>query len=396
MSQINIKELFDESRFPSGWKLVALFLYTPLGIVLVLLRLLIGLQLWLFASLLPDCDTLRTCLNHGLTLTFGIIVRVDMTGEERDKKSRIIVANNVSALDHFALRRNAETVTPSLWELPNALSHAMGLQEMNMNSKDALIANIKHFLSSSGYNIALQPEFGSTNSRVALLKFNSWPFSIQSSIQPVVIKTQRPEFVGVKLTSVASTWWMDVFWFMFVPYTIFTLRYLKVKRNMDSEVLAREVEREIADTLGIQTSNHTVSDKTEYEKRYVLERTRSGTLQGGRTMPNAHIVANAEMRRMAHQVSEVFPLVPYNVIIRDLLKTRSVDVTISNILEGIVTYVPEPAPTNSASTASVSRIQSNEPKSGSSSGTLSFQERKAKMIAEARERYIQKHGLPNC
>ncbi|XP_012255620.2 lipid droplet-regulating VLDL assembly factor AUP1-like [Athalia rosae] len=394
MSQINIKDLFDESRFPSGWKLGVLFLYIPVGVVLVVIRLLIGLQLWLFASLLPDCETLRICLNHGLTLAFGIVVKVDPNGETRDKKSRIIIANNVSALDYFALRRNADTVTPSLWELPSALSHAMGLQEMNMSSKEALIANIKQFLSSSTNNIALQPEFGSTNSRVALLKFNSWPFSIQSSVQPVVIRTKRPDFVSVKLTSVASTWWMDVFWFMYVPYTIFSLTYLKVKRNMDSELLAREVEREIAVTLGIQTSSHTVSDKTEYEKRYVLERTRSGALQD-RTMANAQIVANAEMRRMAHQVSEVFPLVPYNVIIRDLLKTRSVDVTISNILEGIVTYVPEPAPTNTINPASVSKAQTAQCKSGSSAGTLSFQERKTRMIAEARARYILKHGLPN-
>lgn len=287
--------------------------------LLVALRLLIGLQLWLFASLLPDCETLRVCLNHGLTLAFGIIVRVDPEGENIDKKSRIVISNNVSALDHFALRRNADTVTPSLWELPSALSNAMGLQEMNMSSKDALVANIKEFLSSSRNNVALQPEFGSTNSRVALLKFNSWPFGIQQPVQPVVIRSKRPEFIGVKLTSVASTWWMDVFWFMYVPYTVFTLKYLKVKRNGDAEALAREVEREIADDLGIQTSEHTVSDKTEYEKRYVLERTRSGGHLQGRTGPNTNqIVANAEMRRMAHQVSEVFPLVPYNVIIRDL------------------------------------------------------------------------------
>lgn len=247
---------------------------------------------------------------------------MDGEGEERDKKCRIIIANNVSALDHFALRKNANALTPSLWELPRALSHAMGLQEMNMSSKDALITNIKQFLSSSNDNVALQPEFGSTNSRVAMLKFNSWPFSIQPSIQPVVIKARRPNLVGIKLTSLASTWWMDVFWFMYVPYTVLTLKYLKVKRSTtDTESLAREVEREIADTLGIQTSDHTVSDKTEYEKRYVLERTRSGNSQS-RTTPSAQIVANAEMRRMAHQVSEVFPLVPYNVIIRDLRKYK--------------------------------------------------------------------------
>jgi len=76
------------------------------------------------------------------------------------------------------------------------------------------------------------------------------------------------------------------------------------------------------------------------------------------------------------------------------VKTRNVDVTIANILDGIVTYTPEPNPQTPSSVI---------PPSGSSNsakdkifGTSSFQEKKAKMIQEARERYIKKHGLTNC
>ncbi|XP_024870612.1 ancient ubiquitous protein 1-like [Temnothorax curvispinosus] len=390
MSQIDIQDLFNKSRFPSVWGLLLVVLYSPVGFVLVLLRLLVVLLLWLLASLLPDCNSLRAFLSYGIRIAFGIVVKIDPESEPRDKQSRIIIANNASVLDHFALRRATETVVPSVWELPTALSNTLGLQKMNMNSKETLIANIKQFLSTSTYSVAVQPEFSTTNNQVALLKFNSWPFSIETSVQPVAIKASRSELVPVHLTSLASTWLTEVFWFMFVPYTVFTLRYLKIRRNSDHEILVREVEKDIADALGLQTCSHTVSDKTEYEKRY---RTRIlSSARPNRNTPNSQVIHSIEIQRMARQVSEVLPLVPHNVILRDLMKTRNVDVTIANILDGIVTYTPEPNPPAQSSVTS---------SSGSSAkdkvlGTTSFQEKKAKMIQEARERYIKKHGLTNC
>ncbi|XP_032690348.1 ancient ubiquitous protein 1-like [Odontomachus brunneus] len=394
MSQIDIQELFNKSRLPDGWRLLPVILYTPLGLLLVLLRLLVTLQLWLFASLLPDCNSIRGILSCGISFAFGIIVKIDNESEFRDKQSRIVIANNVSVLDHFALRRVTQTLTPSTWDLPTALSNALGLQKMDMSSKEALIANIKQFLSTSTYNVAVQPEFGTTNSQVALLKFNSWPFNIETSVQPVAIRASRPEFMPVHLTSLASTWWTEVLWFMFVPYTVFTLKYLKIRRNPDHDTLVREVERDIADALGLQTSLFTVSDKTEYEKRYLMERILNRT-RSSRSSLNSHSI---EMQRMVRQVSEVLPFVPHNVILLDLLKTRNVDVTIANILDGIVTYTPEPNAPAQAPVPSTDRSQPNSAKDKTlgSLVTSSFQKRKAKMIKEARERYIQKHGLKNC
>ncbi|OAD62891.1 Ancient ubiquitous protein 1 [Eufriesea mexicana] len=379
-------------RFPSGWRLVFIFLYTPVGLLLILLRLLIALQLWLISILLPDCNILRTFLSHGFSFAFGIMVKIS-EGQVKDKQSRIIITNNVSVLDHFALYKATQALTPTIWEIPTAMSNALGLQMMDMSSKEALIANMKQFLSTSNCNIAIQPEFGITNSRVALLKFNSWPFTIEASVQPVAIKAWRPEFIPIHLTSLASRWWIDVFWFMFVPYTVFTFKYLKIKQNPDCEVLVREVEKDIATCLGLQTSSHTVSDKIEFEKRYIMERTQNRRFD--RNSPNSQVIHNLEIQRMVRQVSEVLPLVPHNVILRDLLKTRNVDITIANILDGIVTYTPDSSQTVTRS-ASLNQLQKNTVKDNSNLGSSSFQERKAKMIREARERYIQKHGLKNC
>ena len=282
-----------------------------------MLRLLITFQLWILSSILPDCQPLRKFLHNGLSLSFGIITKISPDSEERNAETRILVANSVSTLDHFVIRRVAQTITPSVWDLPSSLSEALGLQNMDMSSKDALVVNIKQFLASTNCNIVLQPEFGATNNRVALLKFNSWPFGIEPTIQPLTIKARRPEFVDVRLTSVASTTWTDVLWFMFVPYTIFTLKYLKVKKNTDQEILVREIEKEIAYELNLKTSTHTVSDKNEYEKRYLREKIHNrGSQSRGST--TSQVVSNIEMLRMAQRVNEVLPMVPRNVVLRDL------------------------------------------------------------------------------
>lgn len=302
-------------RFPSGWRLASIFLYSPVGLLLVSLRLLIVLQLWIAATLLPDCNTIKTFLNHGFSFAFGIVIKIP-EGEVKEKQSRIIIANNVSVLDHFALYKVTQALTPTIWELPIVLSNALGLQLMDMSNKEALIANIKQFLSTSKSNIVIQPEFGITNSRVALLKFNSWPFTIEASVQPVSIKAWRPDFVSIRLASLASRWWTDVFWFMFVPYTVFTFKYLKIKQNSDCEVLVREIEKDIADSLGLGTSSHTVSDKIEFEKRYIMEKTQNRRVN--RNSTNSQVIHSTEIQRMVRQVNEVLPLVPHNVIIRDL------------------------------------------------------------------------------
>lgn len=289
--------------------------------LLILLRLLVCLFLWLFSTIFPDCQSLRSILNHGLSFVFGIYVKIDPESEKRDEQTRIVIANSISALDDFVLAAAAKTVTPSLSNLPDSLSNALGLQKMDMSSKDNLVSDIKQFLSNSKINIALQPEFSSTNSRKALLKFNTWPFTIESSVQPIVLKASRSEFVDVQLTSIASTWWTDVMWFMFVPYTIFTVKFLKVKNNSDADVLVRDVEKEIAQQLKIKTSPHTVSDKTEYEKRYIIEKLHNRSTEN-QNLSGQQIVAGIEMQRMARQVSEVLPLVPQNVILRDLCEYK--------------------------------------------------------------------------
>ncbi|XP_062847520.1 autocrine motility factor receptor a [Trichomycterus rosablanca] len=51
---------------------------------------------------------------------------------------------------------------------------------------------------------------------------------------------------------------------------------------------------------------------------------------------------NSQLNAMAHQIQEMFPQVPYHLVLQDLQLTRSVEVTTDNILEGRI-QVPFPA-----------------------------------------------------
>ncbi|XP_062404560.1 E3 ubiquitin-protein ligase AMFR [Sardina pilchardus] len=53
---------------------------------------------------------------------------------------------------------------------------------------------------------------------------------------------------------------------------------------------------------------------------------------------------NSQLNAMAHQIQEMFPQVPYNLLLQDLQLTRSVEVTTDNILEGRI-QVPFPTQT---------------------------------------------------
>lgn len=89
------------------------------------------------------------------------------------------------------------------------------------------------------------------------------------------------------------------------------------------------------------------------------------------------------------------------------VKTKNVDQTITNILEGRVQYTPisretKPATpkTSPASSASTSQPQNNSMIAAASTfgktaheRNLSFQERKKLLIENARRRYIEKHNL---
>jgi ancient ubiquitous protein 1 len=65
----------------------------------------------------------------------------------------------------------------------------------------------------------------------------------------------------------------------------------------------------LAADLEVAVTEHTASDKAEYEKRYLLEQSQPIIVRD---------TPASELQRMARQVGDVLPNVPQDVIVRDL------------------------------------------------------------------------------
>ncbi|XP_066998744.1 lipid droplet-regulating VLDL assembly factor AUP1 [Anabrus simplex] len=424
MSTVEIKTLFDESRYPSGWSVVTLLLYSPLGLILAVIRLFIALQAVCAAALLPQLSIVRRFVLRSICFVLGIIVREENVSV-RDETVRLLVSNHVTRCDHIAVHLVTNCVTPCAWEQPAPIFRVMGIKDLGLpQGQDAVIAGVRNHLEKCSTPVLAMPEGATTNGTVGLLKFSTWPFRASSSVQPVVLRVWRPSLLCVAPTALATTSWADVFWFLFSPFTVFTLKYLPAMQSNgeDGVQFSERVQKAIAEALGVLPTKYTAGDKAEYEKRFLLEQNRPTAVVG------PQYSSNNELQRMARQVGEVLPLVPYDVIVRDLARTRSVDVTISNILEGQISYRPlaEPRPppptinhavsssiitVSSSTTVSTSATSAASPAVTTSSQgqcldtsapsfprsaqerMMSFHERKARLVENARKRYIEKHGL---
>ncbi|KAG8232398.1 hypothetical protein J437_LFUL016176 [Ladona fulva] len=437
MSRVPINELFDEYRFPSGWGAITLLLYSPLGLILVILRFFMGFHVYLVASILPQLTSLRSFILRVMSFTLGVAVRQENQGN-RDKSVKIIVANHLTPFDHLAMHLIEGSVTPNTGGWPTALGEVVGVIDLGAKQgNESLIQNsANHLQKPSSATLFAQPEGASTNGKKGLLKFNPWPFSLGpslTSVQPVALSVWRPGIADITPSPLASRQWVDLFWFLFVPFTLFTVRYLPCVQKKDDESeeeFAERVQNLIAAALSLSPTKYTVSDKLEHEKRYLIELERASlmasqspsvtSIQGVnmRNRMRGPVPITAELQRMAHQVKEVLPHVPLDAITRDLARSRSVDVTIANILEGQVAFQAEPIQTAASTSVPLWKPEkpfSSTPGSSPSSSTtslsssldtsaptfpktasermLSFQQRKDRLIENARRRYIEKNGL---
>lgn len=186
-------------------------------------------------------------------------------------------------------------------------------------------ASLQEAITNSKVTLFFQPEAHITNG-TGILKFTTWPFEISPRIQPIAISIQRP-WTDIAITSMESTFWADMFFYLYSPITIYNLKFLPVaeKKSCTIAEFAEKVRTDIAGSLNAKLVDASAADLKEWKKRFLVE------LQNARMRQNASVGAemnrmmyvNPELNRMTMQVKEVFPRVPYIVIYRDLGKYES-------------------------------------------------------------------------
>lgn len=433
MTSTNIEDLFDIHRLHEQQDFHKILLYFPLGLILLLLRLSLAVLILPLLSVLPRLSKLRCSILKGISIIFGVIVKYDETN--KDEKSKLLMCNHISVLDH--------TVIDTIWPCKlintvqsrrssiSALWRNLDSDSSRSEASHNVVNSLKKHVADSDVPILIFPEGTMTNGRVGLLKFTSGPFALNLPIQPVLLKVAAKTFINISPSLAGTSAWCDFLWLLFVPYTVFTLRFLPPMEKTEKESpeeFSKRVQYAMAAALRLTPTVYTYKDKVEYAKRLQVSNGGSSVHPSYRR-ERAQASPSPGLNRMAKQIKEVLPAVPMNVILQDLGITRNVDATISRLLEGVIHYVPEPLPSssNSASSSNSSLDIKVEPSTSfSSTGPLadstlklnsetqnfpplnaaaknfgksskermmSYQERKTMLIESARIRYMQKHGL---
>ncbi|XP_053313978.1 lipid droplet-regulating VLDL assembly factor AUP1 [Spea bombifrons] len=381
-----LDSMLGMNRFPEEpLSLVLLVLYAPVGLCLFLLRLFIGAHVFLVSCVLPESD-IRRCLTRAMSLVLGVVV-LEAKRHARDPAVKICVSNHRTYFDHSVMRLLTSCATPSVSCPPGFLCWARGFLELGApGSRSQLQESLKHYLSHPGsLSLLLFPEEETTSGKTGLLRFSSWAFSLSDAVQPLALGVQRP-LVSPAVSG--SPWYVELFWTLFVPYTVYQVRWLpSVSRSPgeSDEDFASRVQKLIAASLGVLATGHTAADRAEHLKRRKRD-------------PPAPSVATSAESQMAKRVKEVLPQVPLSVILKDLARTGCVDTTITNLLEGHVPFASEEGASGrsggSALTSpnlppkSVYRGFARRPEERH----LSLQERKEALYESARRRYLLKFG----
>ncbi|XP_057255075.1 lipid droplet-regulating VLDL assembly factor AUP1 isoform X4 [Pezoporus wallicus] len=365
------ERLFDSHRFPSdGFLLLALLLYAPVGLCLLVLRLFIGVHVFLVSCALPD-SVLRRFIVRVMCSVLGLCVQ-QSDPRLRDAGVRVYIANHVTQFDHNVINLLTSCNTPALNSAPGFICWSRGFMELGVSgSRAELVDSLKAYSSHRGNPpLLLFPEEAATNGRAGLLHFSSWPFSVSDVVQPVALQVLRP-LVTVSVAD--SSWIAELLWTFFVPFTVYQVRWLpSVPRRVEepSEDFALRVQELLAMELGVVSTRLTAADRTEH------------------------------MKRLRH--TSLLPFAP--------AQTNCVDTTIANLLEGRISFFPDskeagtdlPAPaTSQAPAASGIQGSAAEPSSKAAAKQfakspverhLSLQERKRALYDYARRRFAERSG----
>ncbi|XP_050395372.1 lipid droplet-regulating VLDL assembly factor AUP1 [Patella vulgata] len=416
MTSADLKSLFHTERFPRGAIKIGLVLYFPLGLFLATLRVFIFLHMILICQILPHRSSIRRFVVRVISGVLGFFITIE--GNKNDNSAaKLIVSNHISVTDNFLIDLFFPNVAPTEQLPPLFIQLLSKYKQLSGNtSKEELLKEIKKLVQESKVPVLFYPEKTTTNGTTGLLKFSTVPFEIDETIKPVAVQYKRPTCFEVNMTTLESSWLGDIFWCFFVPCTFYKISVLpevKKKEEESVEELTERVRSSIAKCLNIKTTEFTFSDKTELKKqnqRRVTVTNVSSTPSASNNKPRVikpvtiqRVLSNDPViNNMVQQVKTVMPHVPLSAILQDIEKTKDIDLTITNILDGIVQYTPEENDNQKNTDSeqkqklvcpSTQTFKSSTFGRTSNDRQLSFEERKTAMIEAARRKYKEKHNL---
>ncbi|XP_078486984.1 lipid droplet-regulating VLDL assembly factor AUP1 [Ciona intestinalis] len=390
---VELANLVPKQRIESTLWSILVFCYIPLGVLLMLIRIFLTLNYFcmqvVFNCLCTRQNKVRRIFEKIFLFILG--VAVNERNEKSFDNSSVVVLNHLSRVDGYFIAALCNLTAAVNLRVTGTLISVLRCLHVDDAPNNSDINSIKELLQVKK-PVLVFPEPCPTNG-AGLLKFRDWPFNHEFQIQPMVVRMKRP--FPISGSTLDSVWWSDLLWSFFCPLTIYDITILPtMRKNKDenSNEFKERIRKSMSSMLDAPCTNYDASDVVEYLKRVRFEERK----------PQEHLrdypPSNNTMR-MAEQVKDILPHVPIHVIISDVERTKSVDITVTNILEGVVTFVAEEQ-TMATDTDSKVKVATKvrTPVNLSFSRDpnrrhMTLQERKDEFIAVAKEKYITKHGL---
>ncbi|VDN38860.1 unnamed protein product [Gongylonema pulchrum] len=156
-----------------------LFAYAPFGIVLLCFRVIVGVHIFLTACILRKTMLLRCTVLRVMSCLLGLVVFSGGPAGGWDRKTRLLIANHVSTLDHVAVDLIQPCILPSVWDIPNILRWCLGYTDLGARQGRAeLVRRARIFCENSAVPLLTFPEGAVTSGCKGLLKFSTWPFEV--------------------------------------------------------------------------------------------------------------------------------------------------------------------------------------------------------------------------
>jgi len=223
------------------------------------------------------------------------------------------------------------------------------------------------------------PECEPTTGSDGLLKFNILPFTLAQKLQlpilPVCLRTSRG--FQIRTSTFNSHPFVDLFWFLFSPYTQYHINFLPILSPTDSsfdEAFCEQVRENMARTMGIELTRFDEHDVAELKKRPDLIQRR-------------HEQRRAEFQQMIKLVHQQVPVASLEVIQYDLETTKNVQKTIANLNERAAAAAR--AANKSLSSATSSRAITKS--SGGNSHRQTYERSKQELIEKNRQLFLNKN-----
>ncbi|KAK4472559.1 hypothetical protein MN116_003799 [Schistosoma mekongi] len=232
--------------FPYG---IFVLPYTPLGLVLVILRLVIFAHAILVSWALSQFDFFRRFVLRSMSAVLGFVVYIDSDLRTDQNTCMPFVSNHVTLFDHLVLCLSEDCITPN--------THVFRWKSISHHKEKA--RSVSEFIlrcARDNHQPAhLLPERAPSGFSDCLFKFDHKMFASVDKVQPVALKVHR--IFPIKIVVHPVSWLMELLWQFFTPFTNYHVKYLTPICRMPGEIdvdFCERVRLAIATSLGATLS----------------------------------------------------------------------------------------------------------------------------------------------